>query len=108
MTPRFVQKNAAIVLLLFSAGCGGGGSSGGAMIEEVSGSNNSDPLTVATGFDQVLPKGYGTTQLTATASSSGSVTWAWQQTSGTSVVLANADTERMSFTTALFAKIGNT
>ncbi|NCF31970.1 MAG: hypothetical protein GWP50_00195 [Proteobacteria bacterium] len=50
MTPRFVQKNAAIVLLLFSAGCGGGGSSGGAMIEEVSGSNNSDPLTVATGF----------------------------------------------------------
>jgi hypothetical protein len=78
------------------------------MIEKVSGSNNSDPLIVATGFDQVLPKGYGTTQLTATASSSGSVTWAWQQTSGTSVVLANADTERMSFTTALFAKIGNT
>ena len=99
MTPRFVQKNAAIVLLLFSAGCGGGGSSGGAMIEEVSGSNNSDSLTVATGFDQVLPKGYGTTQLTATASSGGSVTWAWQQTSGTSVVLANADTAQMSFTT---------
>ena len=97
-----LHKTSVLSLLIILGGCGGGGSSSNDTQPQTDGGDtgsDNTPFSIDAGFDQVLPNGYGATQLTATASSGGSITWEWQQTSGTSVTLENADTAQLGFTT---------
>ena len=84
----YLKTNPLLILpLLFGllAGCGGGGGSGG------------NGLTAEAGPDQTVNAGANVTLNASATGGSGSYTYAWSQTAGTSVTLTGDDTASPTF-----------